>query len=93
MKKDDVYDIVKKNISEILPGVDMDDDISFRDLGGNSIDYVEIITGVHDDLELDVSLTEMGKAKTINALVDLCYGSMEDSEDNEKIDEDKERDK
>lgn len=80
LNKEDIKEIAKKNISEILPdvefgGFDDEDNFAIRDLGCNSIDFAEIVMGVQEDLGLKVPLAELGKAKTINELVDTCFES------------------
>lgn len=79
MNKEEIKEIAKRNISEVLSDMESDDyndDSAIRDFGGNSIDFAEIVMGVQEDLGLNIPLAELGKAKTLNELVNSCYDNM-----------------
>jgi len=76
MTKEDIFQIIKKNIIDVLP--DIPDDIItpdkyLKDLGANSIDRMEIVTFTLEDLELKVPLVEIGELKGIQGLIDYLY--------------------
>mgnify|MGYP001545262012 CR=1 FL=1 len=71
MTKDEIFNLVKKNILEVLP--DIDESIivpekHLRDLGANSVDRMEIITMTMEDLNINIPLLEFGKVKNMDEL-------------------------
>ena len=74
MNKEDVFQVVKKNIFEVLPflsGKDIRIENNLKDLGANSIDRVEIVTLSMEDLKVKIPPTEFGDVKNLETLVDL----------------------
>ena len=82
MTKEDVFKIVKKNIVDILPDV-ADEDIrisdKLKDLGANSVDRADVVIQSLEDLNLKLSLVELGVAKNIDDLVSLFHQKLSDS--------------
>ena len=76
MTKEDVFQVVKKNIFEVLPFLS-DKDIyienNLKDLGANSIDRVEIATLSMEDLNVKIPPIEFGDVKNLEGLVNLLY--------------------
>ena len=76
MTKEEVFEVVKKNIVDILPDV-VDGDIrisdQLKDLGANSVDRADIVIQSMEDLNLKLSLVELGVAKNIEGLVSLFH--------------------
>lgn len=61
-------------VAAVLPAVSADavtDDKSLRDLGADSIDYVEIVTTLLESVRADVPLSSIADAADIGALVSL----------------------
>ncbi|NVB40709.1 acyl carrier protein [Pseudenhygromyxa sp. WMMC2535] len=76
MTRDTVFDIVKSNITAVLPEVGNDQiqgHMQLRDLGADSIDRADISTSAMEELNLELPLVELGKPNTIGELVDLLY--------------------
>ena len=80
MTKDDILDIIKESIREILPDITeekIEVDKNLKNLGANSIDRVEIITMVMEELGINIPLLEFGEVKNIMGMVELFYSKME----------------
>lgn len=76
MTKDDIFEVVKNSIMEILPDISPTDikiQGSLRDLGANSIDRMEIVFKSMEALNIKIPLVELGTVKNIQGLVDLLY--------------------
>ena len=76
MSREKIFSLIKHNVYEILPDIDTSNigiNNSLKDLGANSIDRMEIITMTMEDLNIKLSLIELGKAKNINDLVNIFY--------------------
>ncbi|MEL6561322.1 MAG: acyl carrier protein [Bacteroidota bacterium] len=74
MTKDEILDVLKTNLYEIIPELE-DEEFSVNeklvDLGLNSIDRGELITLTLESLDSDVSRIEFVKAQTIQELADV----------------------
>lgn len=78
MGKNEVFDIVKKNLAEIIPGVDTATvmiDRQLKDYGANSIDRMEIVTMSMEALGVTIPLVELAKASNIQELVDILQAA------------------
>jgi len=76
MNKNEIFAIVKNNIVDVLFDVDetaITPEISLKALGANSIDRVSIVSQSMEDLQLKLSMVELGSANNIEGLVDLFY--------------------
>lgn len=74
MTKQDIIDILRKNIIEIIPELEREElplNDRLVDLGLNSIDRGELITLTLEELELEVPRVEFVKADTIDELAAL----------------------
>jgi polyketide biosynthesis acyl carrier protein len=72
MNKDNILDIVIKNLTEVVPeltGQKIQPSDSMADLGANSVDRSEILMLVLEELSLKVPLVEFAGAKNIGELV------------------------
>ncbi len=79
MSKEKIFEIVKKNVMEILDDVDPDEitiDKQLKALGANSIDRVEIVTMTIEDLNIKLSPSELGSVNNLQSLVDLLYSKV-----------------
>jgi polyketide biosynthesis acyl carrier protein len=76
MSKEVVFSALKKVVSEIMPDIEPEritPEESLRDLGANSVDRMDIVIGVMEELKLKIPLVEFGKVHNIQGLVDLLY--------------------
>ncbi len=74
MLKEDVYEVVKNVVMEILP--DLDPEIisiekSLKDLGANSIDRMEVVTISMEELGLKIPLMSFANVSNIEGLVNV----------------------
>ena len=72
--KDNVIQLIKENLIEIIPELEdtnIPNDVTLVDLGANSIDRGELITLTLERLDLDISRIEFVSAQTILELADL----------------------
>lgn len=74
MKKEEIINLLEKNLKEIIPeleGEKIGGGETLLDLGANSIDRGELITITLEELELDVSRIEFVGCKTLEELGNL----------------------
>lgn len=76
MDKEDIFQIIKNNIADIVPeilekGIKIED--SLKDLGANSVDRMDIVIKTMETLGIKIPLVELGRAANIQSLVDLLY--------------------
>ncbi len=76
MTREEIFNIVKESIAEILPEIDIESlkvEDSLRELGANSIDRADIIIDTMEALGLKIPLVEFGNLANIKEIVDLFY--------------------
>ena len=74
MTQDDVFEVVKKNIRDVLfhlEGQDIPLAASLKDLGANSIDRADIAVQCVEDLQLKIPMVEFASVNNIDGLVTL----------------------
>ena len=74
MTQDDVFNVVKKNIREVLAhlnGQEIPIEASLKDLGANSLDRADITVQCMEDLQIKIPLVEFGGINNIEGLVNL----------------------
>ena len=67
-----VFAVVKENVVDILEDVDeaaITLEISLKELGANSLDRAEIVTGSMEDLGLSFPMRELAKISNLGELV------------------------
>jgi len=72
-----VFDVVKRNVMEILEDVDavlITREKALKDLGANSLDRADIVTGSMEDLGLSFPMRELARVTNIDELVSFLYG-------------------
>jgi len=82
MQKNEIFNILKKSIMDVLPLVtesDIKPEQKLFDLGANSIDRSEIIITSMAALKLKIPASELGKAKNIEGLIDVFYNALNKS--------------
>jgi acyl carrier protein len=80
MTRDEVFDVVKKHMREILddlPEEAIDPARSMRELGANSLDMVEIVSCAMRELKVKVPRAELATLKNLDGLVGLLHGAVE----------------
>jgi len=75
MDREDIAGIVYKTIAKILPVPpgEISGEKHIRDLGADSVDRVEIILSLIDQLKIHEPLASFAEIKNINGLVELLY--------------------
>lgn len=76
MTKNEIFQIIKKNVLEILPKIPEEIitiDQRLKDLGANSIDRMDIVTRTMEDLAIKIPLVELAGVQNLQELVDLLY--------------------
>lgn len=76
MTREEIFNIVKESIAEILPETDVESlkvEDSLRELGANSIDRADIIIDTMEALGVKIPLVEFGNLANIREIVDLFY--------------------
>lgn len=79
MSKEEVFEIVKENVIDILPDVNEQDihpEECLKNLGANSIDRMEITVSCMKSLSLKIPLIEFGSVSNIQGLVDVLYANV-----------------
>ncbi len=74
MSNDEIFQVVKKHLMEIVEGIDADAitrDESMKDLGASSLDMVEVVSCAMRELRVRVPRSELSKLESIGQLVDL----------------------
>ena len=72
----DIRSIVHETIEEVLPLVGdsgVDEGLNLKQLGADSVDRVEIITGLVHRLGLKVPISDFNDIPDIAALIELLY--------------------
>lgn len=76
MTKDDVFDVVRQQIVEVLGDVPIDQitmGISMVELGANSVDRLEVTTLSMAALGLQIPLMSFANVQNIGGLVDVLH--------------------
>ncbi len=74
MTKEQVYEVVKTAIVEVLPDLNSDMisiEKQLKDLGANSIDRMEVVTISMEKLALKIPLMSFAQVSNIESLVDV----------------------
>lgn len=76
MKKEEIFEIVKNSIVEVLEDIDeslISTEVSLKQLGANSIDRVDILIMSMEKLNLKIKMMEFSEITNIGGIVDLLY--------------------
>ncbi len=78
MTKENVYEVVKKAIMEVLPDVKPElitIEKSLKELGANSIDRMEVVTMSMEELGVKIPLLSFAQVANIEGLVNVLAGN------------------
>jgi acyl carrier protein len=73
MKKEDIIDVIKKNIVENLDDIEneeIDPQKSMKDYGANSLDMIEVVSCSMRELNIKIPRAELADIATIDQLAD-----------------------
>lgn len=73
MTKEQVIDVIKKNIMDNLEDLnesDIDPSKSMKDLGANSLDIIEVVSTSMRELNIKIPRSELADIQTIDQLAD-----------------------
>lgn len=73
MDKQEIIEIIKKNLKENLHDVDVDaiePTSSMRDHGANSLDIIEVVSATMRELEIRVPRSELSQIENIDQLAE-----------------------
>ncbi|MGF7234648.1 MAG: phosphopantetheine-binding protein [Frankia sp.] len=76
MTGDDIWAVVCRHVREVLTDVkdgDIRPDRTLEDLGANSLDRIDIVVGVLDELRLKISPEELVAAPDLGGLASLFH--------------------
>ena len=76
MTQDEVFEIVKKHLCEIVESIDPDTvapEKSMKDLGASSLDMVEVVSCAMRELRVRVPRGELSDLQDIGGLVALLH--------------------
>jgi polyketide biosynthesis acyl carrier protein len=74
MTRNELFELVKENIYEIVPeleGVKINLRDSLRELGANSIDRAEIIISTLECINASIPMVKFGEAKNIEEIIEV----------------------
>ena len=74
MDRESVFQVVKKNVLEIIPDLEpsvVTIDKSLKQLGANSLDRVDVASMTMDDLNISMSMMELADVGNLADLVDI----------------------
>jgi acyl carrier protein len=81
MKREEIFDILKQNIIEVIDGLDpatiRGDMHLLYDLCSDSLESVEIIARTVNHLQVKVSRIELMRLRDINEMVESLYAALE----------------
>ena len=73
MTRDEVAQIIENNMIEHLDGIEKEDlemAESFRDLGANSLDMLDIVTSTMRELNIKIPRSELADVESVDQLTD-----------------------
>lgn len=76
MSTEEILDIIKDKIVELLPELDKDNiskNDSMKSLGANSMDRFDIISDTMNETKIRVPFVEFGNLSSIGAVAELLY--------------------
>lgn len=76
MERSAVFDVVRKNVLDILPDVQSEQvtmQVSLKDLGANSLDRVDVATMSMEDLGIQMPMMKLANVENVGDLVEVLF--------------------
>lgn len=76
MSKEEIFEIIKENILDIIPELDLSEVTmkdSLKKIGANSVDRADIIMFTMESLNIRIPMVKFGNAANIGDIVDIMY--------------------
>lgn len=76
MNKDEIFEVIKENILEVIPDISIENitfNDSLKEIGANSVDRADIIMFSMESLNIRVPMVKFGNAKNIGEIIDIMY--------------------
>ena len=76
MSKEEIFEIIKENILDIIPELDLSEVTmkdSLKEIGANSVDRADIIMFTVESLNIRIPMVKFGNAANIGDIVDIMY--------------------
>ena len=76
MSKEEIFEIIKENILDIIPELDLSEVTmkdSLKEIGANSVDRADIIMFTMESLNIRIPMVKFGNAANIGDIVDIMY--------------------
>ncbi len=74
MTREEILSVLKSNLAKIVTAArdkELDESLSMKDLGADSLEAVEVASRTMKELKIRVPRTELSKAKNLGQLLDL----------------------
>jgi acyl carrier protein len=74
MTREGIFAVVKANIENIIEGAagkEIDESMSMRDFGADSLEIIEVVSRSMKQLKIKVPRTELSTARNLKDLIDL----------------------
>ncbi|GEM_PF-511687 len=74
--KDQIFEIIRRNLLEILPDLDVASIVparSMKELGANSVDRMDVLIQTKEELGLKFPLHELASVENLQGLVDFLH--------------------
>lgn len=78
MSKEEIFEILKEQILEIIPELDLSEVTmkdSLKEIGANSVDRADIIIVTMESLDIRIPMIQFGKAANIGDIVEIMYNA------------------
>jgi acyl carrier protein len=80
MSREEIKDAVLRALSDVAPEADpatLRSDVDLRDqLDIDSMDSLNFVIGIHEQLQVDIPESEWGRLQTLDQVVDYVMGAM-----------------
>ena len=76
MSKEEIFEIIKENILDIIPELDLSEVTmkdSLKEIGANSVDRADIIMFTMESLNIRIPMVKFGNAANIGDIVEIMY--------------------
>jgi acyl carrier protein len=83
MTREDIFNVIESNIVSIIDGAsgkEINESLSMRDLGADSLQIIEVVSRSMKQLKIKVYRTELSTAKNLKDLIDLFEAAAKKNE-------------